>query len=324
MTRVRPFAPTDYPAFVEGSNRCYPEYRWTVEEARHHDDHWDHAHFLKVRLVAEEDGALVGAVDVNHSRGWFHPHKYRMDLWVVPERRRRGNGSALYDAALSLLRQRGAIAARANTKESMTDGVAFLAKRGWVELKRDWESRLHVRGFNFARFAGAEERVKAQGIRVTTYADEARADPVGAPRRAYELVEACRADVPTPDPVTPVDFEHFRADTLDAPTALHEAFFIAVGPDGRWLGLSNMFTSLDDPTFLWQGLTGTRREERGRGIAMALKLRTVRYALDRAVEHIKTWNDTRNRPMLSINEALGFEKQPPWITFEKQLSGPAP
>ena len=83
-----------------------------------------------------------------------------------------------------------------------------------------------------------------------------------------------------------------------------------------------MFAALDDPSFLWQGLTGVRRAARGRGIAMALKLRTVRYALDRGVEHIKTWNDQYNRPMLAINEALGFERQPAWITYEKDLSVP--
>jgi hypothetical protein len=55
---------------------------------------------------------------------------------------------------------------------------------------------------------------------------------------------------------------------------------------------------------------------------MALKLETVRYARDRGVQHIKTWNDQRNRPMLSINEALGFEKQPAWIQFHKDLEPP--
>jgi hypothetical protein len=37
------------------------------------------------------------------------------------------------------------------------------------------------------------------------------------------------------------------------------------------------------------------------------------------VDHIKTWNDQKNRPMLSINEAMGFEKQPAWIAVEKRL-----
>jgi len=54
--------------------------------------------------------------------------------------------------------------------------------------------------------------------------------------------------------------------------------------------------------------------------AMALKLRTVRYGLARGVEHIKTWNDVNNQPMLAINEAMGFVRQPAWITYEKDLS----
>jgi predicted GNAT superfamily acetyltransferase len=98
-----------------------------------------------------------------------------------------------------------------------------------------------------------------------------------------------------------------------------DAFFVAIDRDGRWVGMSNLERSLEDPSFVWQGLTGTRREDRGRGIAMALKLRTVAYAQKMGVDHIKTWNDQRNRPMLSINEAMGFEKQPAWIAIELAL-----
>jgi predicted GNAT superfamily acetyltransferase len=98
-----------------------------------------------------------------------------------------------------------------------------------------------------------------------------------------------------------------------------DAFFIAVDRDGRWVGMSNLERQLEDPTFVWQGLTGTLREDRGRGIAMALKLRTVTFAQRMGVDHIKTWNDQRNRPMLSINEAMGFEKQPAWIAIELAL-----
>jgi RimJ/RimL family protein N-acetyltransferase len=50
---------------------------------------------------------------------------------------------------------------------------------------------------------------------------------------------------------------------------------------------------------------------------MGLKLHTVRYARDHGYREIRTANDIRNRPMLRINEALGFVKQPAWIAFER-------
>src|SRR5262249_28262313 len=69
--------------------------------------------------------------------------------------------------------------------------------------------------------------------------------------------------------------------------------------------------------------TGVLREYRRRGIAMALKLRAILYAKSAGYSRIKTWNEQGNRPMLSINEALGFIKQPAWIAFAKKLSDAA-
>jgi GNAT superfamily N-acetyltransferase len=316
--RLRAFTNDDYPGWVAGTNVCYPDYPWSLEEARHHDEKWDHARFFKARIVAEEDGRVVGSIDVNHRPSRFHPDRYGFDLWVLPDRRRRGHGGALHEAAVKLLRQRNALAATAGVKESMTDGVAFTTKRGWVEVKRDWESRLVVAGFDFDRFAGATERVTAQGISVSTYADELARD-ADAPRKAFELTDRCRRDVPAMDAPTDVTFDEWRQEWIDAPGFLPDAFFVAIDREGRWLGMSNLQRSIEDPSFIWQGLTGVRREARGRGLAMALKLETVRYAQRLGVDHIKTWNDQRNRPMLAINEAMGFVKQPAWIGLELRL-----
>jgi len=316
--RLRPFTNDDYPAWVAGSNVCYPDYPWSLEEARHQDEKWDHGRFFKTRIVAEEGGRVVGSVDVNHRPSRFHPDRYGFDLWVLPDHRGRGHGSALHDAGVRLLRERSALAATAGVKESMTDGVQFTKKRGWVEVKRDWESRLVVAGFDFGRFAGAAERVAAQGVRISTYAAELARDE-GAPQKAFELTDECRRDVPAMDAPTDVTFEEWRQDWIDAPGFLPDAFFVAIDRQGRWLGMSNLSRSIEDPSFIWQGLTGVRREARGTGLAMALKLETVRYAQGVGVDHIKTWNDQRNRPMLAINEAMGFEKQPAWLGLELRL-----
>ena len=75
-----------------------------------------------------------------------------------------------------------------------------------------------------------------------------------------------------------------------------------------------------DPGVIYQHLTAVLRDERGKGIAMALKLKTIEYARAEGLREIRTWNASINRPMLAINEALGFAKQPAWITFGKDLS----
>ncbi len=315
---VRAFTPADYAGWVTGINRCYPDYPFTLAEVRHEDDSFDTTRFFWRRFVALEAGGVVGGVQVNHRPGRFHPDRYWLDVWVLPEARRRGHGTRLYDTALAALRERDALAALAGVKESMTDGVDFLRKRGWVELKRDWESRLDVATFDPAPFAGAAERVAAQGIRISTYAEEIARDP-NAERQLYELVDQVRGDVPGVDPATPETIEEWRPRWTGAPGFIPEACFVAIDGRGDWLGLSNLDRPLEDATFLWQGLTGVRRDARGRGIAMALKLRTVAFAKTQGVGHIKTWNDQRNRPMLSINEAMGFVKQPAWIALEIRL-----
>ncbi len=134
-----------------------------------------------------------------------------------------------------------------------------------------------------------------------------------------ELVDQVRGDVPATDPATPETIDEWRPHWTGAPGFIPEACFIAIDPAGKWLGLSNLERPLEDATFLWQGLTGVRREARGRGIAMALKLHTVAFAEAAGALHIKTWNDQRNRPMLAINEAMGFVKQPAWIALELRL-----
>jgi GNAT superfamily N-acetyltransferase len=78
--------------------------------------------------------------------------------------------------------------------------------------------------------------------------------------------------------------------------------------------------SKDEPKDLYQGLTGVRREYRGKGVAMALKLKTIEYAQRHGYAVIKTWNESNNVGMLAINEKLGFVRQPAWVTFAKEFS----
>ena len=318
-TTLRAFTGADYEPVIAVNRAAYPDYTESLMEWRHWDETWESAKYFKARLVAEDGGRIVGWGQVNHSPWAFVPDKLRIDVTVHPDERRRGYGSALYDELVEIARGRGARVLQASAKESHADGVAFVERRGFQERKRDWESRLYVKKFDFSRFAGAEDRVAKQGIRITTLAAERATDP-DALRKAYDLDIECSRDVPSVDAHTDRPYDEWLKHAIEAPNALPDAWFMAVDANGRYLGISDLFAALDDPTFLWQGLTGVRRDARGRGIAMALKLQTVRYALAKGVEHIKTWNDVNNKPMLAINVAMGFERQPAWITYEKDIA----
>jgi ribosomal protein S18 acetylase RimI-like enzyme len=316
---LRPFGAGDFAPLVALGTAVFPDAPWNEDELRHWEATWDYTRYHRQRVIAEDNsGRLVGYGMIRHVPWEFDPQKYFLLVMVHPEVRRRGIGSAVYDDLLAILAQRDARVVHADVaKETMTDSIAFLTHRGFAEVARGFESRLDVAAFDFARFAGAAERVAAQGIVLTTLAAERERDP-DALRRAYELELACGRDVPGIGEPTDVPFELFLQHSVERPTALPDAFFLAKDGDD-YVGLSQLQRRLAQPAVLQQHLTGVRRGYRGRGIAMALKLQTVKYAQAHGYREIRTGNDARNRAMLRINEAMGYVKEPATITFEKPL-----
>ncbi len=316
--RLRTFEDADYSRFAEIKTATDPDYPLSLELARYYDSVWDERRFARFRLTAETtDGQVVGFGQFSHMPDQFHPDKYWLDCAVDPPVQRRGVGSTLYEKLLTMLRERHALLMRTQAKQSMEDSVAFLTHRGFAEVETTWESRLDVPTFAFARFAGAEERVTDQGITITTLSDELARDPAILPH-VYAMHIVCERGMPAIDPITDMSFEDYLNYNVQAPNALGDAYFLAKDGDA-YVGESFLFRSDDLPGVLFQGLTGVLPEYRGKGIAMALKLRGVRYAGAQGNHEIRTDNNTLNRPMLRINEAMGFVKQPVWITFQREL-----
>jgi len=314
---LRPFTEADRPRHVEIVNQIYPDAPRSVEAGRHEDSLWDGEKHFRLRLVAEAQGRMVGFGRLSHMPGQFHPDKYRIHLEVEPASQLHGIGTALFESLLAEAQGRNALLVRAEAKESMTPSIAFLAHRKFEEIQRNWESRLDVAGFDLDSFEKAEERALGQGITLTTIADEGVDNP-DVLRQVYELDVACSQDEPSVDPITSSPFDLWVKDSFGAPWSYPEGFFLAKDGD-RYVGLSALFQNVSLPQVLQQGFTAVDRDYRAKGIAMALKIRGVKLALDRGYHEIRTWNNTRNRPMLRINEAMGFAKQPVWIEFAKQL-----
>lgn len=311
---IRPFSPTDFPAVVEVLNAVHPEYPTTETELHFEDDHRDPRCRFE-RWIAECDGKVVGCGHYGNAAGWFHPRKFWIDLSVHPEHQGRGVGSTLYNRLLELMAPFDPLLLRTGAREDKQHSVQFLLNRGFREDMRAWESRLNVEEFDPSPYADVEKKVRAQGIEIKTLR-ELESDPE-RDVKLYDLDWLLDQDIPQPESPTRVSFEFFREHTFDNPNLLPDGYLVAVH-DGTYVGVSTLWTSqgTDD---LYTGLTGVRREYRRRGIALALKLRAIAYArsLGRAV--IRTWNESNNRPMLSINERLGFVKQPAWIDFVKHF-----
>ncbi len=319
VVEVRAFEPGDYERLSEIFHANYPEYECSAEEFRCADENWDRTKYVLKRSVAvESEGKRTVAVgEYRHMQWMFHPWKFWFIVRVDPEWQRRGIGTALYDHITEELGHLQAVALRTEVREDKAEAITFLQKREFKESMRAWESRLRVGEFDFNSFSEYAEKADSQGIRISTLAEETRTDPESY-RKLYELVAKAAADIPRPDKYTPISFETFLKQQ-NHPAVLPDCCFIAE-ERGRYIGMSDAERSEKEPKDLYQGLTAVLPEYRGRGIAMALKLKVIEYANRNGFEIIKTSNASTNVGMLHINQKLGFRRHVGWIIFEKNLS----
>ncbi len=318
---VRPFDPRrDYPSLAELALAVDPTSSATAEALRYRDQTRE-ARVHLFRLVAEAtDAGVVAAGRVMHLWWVFHPRHFQMRIEVHPGWRRRGIGSALFEPLLAELERLGAELVRGDAAANAPDAIAFVEHRGFHEWKRRWESVLDVARANVEPLLDAARRVAASDVTITTYADELARRGDAAAHAVYAADCLFSSDEPTVSPDgDPWSFERFAALQLDGPESLHDGHFLALRGD-QIVGLSRLNGDARRSDVLHQDLTATHRDYRGRGIAQALKLRTIQYARARGYREIHTSNETTNAPMIHINDAIGFRREHPRIIFERRLS----
>lgn len=317
---IRPFEPTDaeYEAVLAVHNATSPDYAETPAEWRHGDETRDPK--LKFQRYVALDGGQIVGFGAYYQPGWaFHPRKFGLSITVHPDHQGRGAGSALYNALSDALAPFSPLLVRTRAREDWSRGVRFILDRGFVEDMREWESHLDVAAFDPAPFAGAEAKMREHGIAIKSMVD--LSDDPDRDRKIYELDIDVARDVPSPDDYTPMDFERYQEVALKNPGIIPEAWLVAVDGD-KYVGVSTLWKS-EANSDLYNGLTGVRRDYRRKGIALGLKLRNIAYAKRIGAPVIKTWNESNNRAMLGINEALGFVKQPAWVNYHKDLNASA-
>ena len=314
MLNVRPAAvPQELEAILRVQHAAVPTRPHSLSEFQQDTANLEekyNRHFL----VAESVGHIVGVADYHRSAGSYHPQKFLLELYVHPDSRDQGIGAALFDAILEVLKPLEAISVRVQVAENEPQSLHFARSRGFEETKRDFESHMELSTFDVARFSSLKADQRARGVRLKSWVE---LNSETFRRELHAVFSEVRLDVPRSEPPTPISFEFFEENVTGDPELLWDASFVALEGD-KIIGFTGAYRSPKDG-WVDQWLTATTRAARGRGVAMALKVRQLTTARDLGYKMIRTDNDTRNAPMLAVNEKLGFQHQPAVLSMLKTL-----
>jgi mycothiol synthase len=252
--------------------------------------------------VLDAGGRLVAYGEVYQAR--------RAEVYVLPEVRGRGLGSALMAWTWRLAREQGGTLVGQTVPERVSDAVALFKAHGYRPMWTSWILEL-PEGAQIAEGtlpAGTEIRAMVPGQ------DE---------RAAYQTVEDAFNEWPDRDPVA---YEDWAAVVLDRPGFEPWQLLLAVERDGekegraeQVVGVCFVIASVDTG---WVQYLAVRRDRRGRGLARALLLRAFSESRQRGMLRAELNTDTRTGA-LDLYLHVGMQVKETFVHWARDLE-PAP
>ena len=311
-TDLREFTDADYERFVAFYNRLRPESPRSVDELRHFEARRGEDEYHG-RFLLERGDRLVAAVSYVRDMNVLSRNAFVFDLLLEPEHFELAE--ALYEHLVGALEPYAPVSLRVQVREDWSHWPDFYKKRGFEEYERRWTSALALDTLEPERFAWATTKAEAAGITFKTLAE--LPDDEATQRLLYSVVVELLGDVPFAEPLEIWPFELWRERWWGNPTFNPASYFLAFDGD-ELIGVSEL-RGAEAADTLHTGLTGVRRGWRRKGVAQALKLKAAEYARAHGVATVDTQNHSTNRPMLAINERMGFVKQPAWLYLKKDF-----
>ena len=280
---------------------------------------WEHPWDAGVwtRFVAEKGGRPVGTAHYARPRSWDEmPERWgRVNAELLPELRTRERFEALLAFAEKGLASEGGLRATLWAWEDDAVKIAAGAARGFREERRErfWELDLRANKEKLERMTEASRaKMREAGIRILLLADDT--DP-----RRYEklwrMTNEADRDIPTTVPHLDAPFDTFMQ-TYHAPNTSEDRMWIARRGDDI-VGIS-FLTYPPVRGAIETGFTATARSVRGRGVARALKCETLMQAISIGAGTVQTDNDSQNKPILHINETMGYRIKGEMIQLVKE------
>lgn len=238
-------------------------------------------------------------------------HICMLTINVHPKYRNSGLGSKLTKMVLEKIQTMPRITT-IFADVTLESGKKFSEKLGGKISKTRSESRLRLAEVNWGLLKNwkqsGEILSKREGVKIQ-YFEQCPEDIIEAYTDLYTEVMNQRplGDYDGKSVVTP---ESRREDERrQAERGLLWYTFITRESDGTISSLTEMFYSPGTPHKGYQNMTGVQERYRGRGLGKWLKAHMLEwlYAKYPDIVYIETGNATSNKPMLSINNRMGYK-----------------
>lgn len=154
--------------------------------------------------------------------------------------------------------------------------------------------------------------IDVEGVTFTTLAERPDLED-----SADELWRIAHDDVPSALRFSSADVPPLRGELGDDPE--RAVAVLAIDGDDRVVGLALLIRAADR-TIAGHRMTATAREWRGRGLANALKVATIRWAAARGVDKLQASNDSGNAPMQAVNARFGYEPEYRLVLMRRALA----
>ncbi len=286
---LRTATPEDAEEFTALRRVVMPHLVQTAEGTRHT---WAHASPAAHQLVvvAETGGQIVGAGRAAMNTWTSEQGAATAMAWVHPQHRRRGIGGQIHATLAEHLRAHGARRVQGLATDD-DDTSRWCERYGYRRTQQVRISRLNLPA------ALPPVPPAPADIAVVSFAE------VG-PEAVYAVDVAAAQDQPGAVRQDAIPFDDWFNDVWARPETDHEAS-TAVLVNGVPAAITAVET---DPATgrMWSGDTGTVRAQRGRGLARIAKSVALRRAAQRGISAAFAANDETNRPMLAINDWLGY------------------
>lgn len=256
--------------------------------------------------VARLDAEPVGCASAGSAVPGDPSEELPVQANVLPAHRRQGIGSALLREASAYAGtlRRPALVTECYEDDEQT--LAFLARRGFVEVERQKALVLELAGLDLPTPEAPP------GVEIVS-----RAERGGLEQGMYEAGADGARDIPGRDARREPTFEEWRAWEIDQPGRDPRLAFVAL-VDGEVAGYA---TAGVVGGVGYNGLTVVRRAHRRRGIARALKLHQLAAATALGLPRLVTGSEERNEPMRRLNESLGYRPVPGAVVLRGPLLG---